>query len=159
MDVDGVLTPGHIFISSSGKEVKVFDVQDGFGIMLWHRARLKSAIITAGKSLALIHRAECLKVDKVYQHAKDKLVAYNKLKKLFNISDDQICFIGDDLIDIPVLKRVGFPCAVANGHNDMKDYASYISKTPGGKGAVREIIDLILKAKGLWSEVTKDYVR
>ena len=158
MDVDGVLTPGYILISSTGKEIKVFDVQDGFGIMLWRKAGLKSAIITAGRAPAIKYRAECLRVDKVYQHARDKLVAYKRLKKLFNISDDQICFIGDDLIDIPVLKRVGFPCVVPNAHHDMKCYGYYICKASGGRGAVREVIDTILRAKGLWHEVTKDYL-
>lgn len=159
MDVDGVLTPGYILVNSSGKELKIFDVQDGFGIMLWGKAGLKSAIITAGRAPAVKYRAECLKVDKVYQHARDKLVAYKRLKKFFSISDNQICFIGDDLIDIPVLKRVGLSCAVPNGHHDMKGYVSYICKRHGGRGAVREVIDLILKAKGLWLEVTKDYIR
>ena len=158
MDVDGVLTPGYILISSTGSEIKVFDVQDGLGIMLWRKAGLKSAIVTAGRAPAVKYRAECLKVDKVYQHAMNKLIAYGKLKKFFNVSDNQICFIGDDLIDIPILKRVGFSCVVPNGHHDVKGYASYICKTPGGKGAVREVIDLILKAKGVWLEVTKDYI-
>ena len=158
MDVDGVLTSGYILINSLGKEIKVFDVQDGFGLTLWRKAGLKSAIITAGTAPAVKYRADCLKVDKVYQHARDKLAAYNKLKSHFKINDSQICFIGDDLIDVPVLKKVGFSCAVPNGHNDMKGYVSYICKTPGGKGAVREVIDMILKAKGVWHEVTKDYI-
>ncbi len=157
MDVDGVLTPGYILINSSGEEIKVFDVHDGFGLTLWRKAGLKSAIITAGRTPALKHRADCLKVDKVYQHARDKLAAYDKLKSHFKINDNQVCFIGDDLIDVSVLKRVGFACAVPNGHHDMKGYVSYVCKMPGGKGAVREVIDLILKAKGLWHDVTKDY--
>ena len=159
MDVDGVLTPGYMVVMNSGKETKVFDVQDGFGITLWHKAGFKSAIITAGKSPAVTYRAKALKVGKVYQNAKDKLAYYNKLKTEFDVCDEQICFIGDDLIDIPILKRVGFSCSVQNGHNDIQAYVHYRCKALGGRGAVREVIDMILKIKGLWPDVTKDYFK
>jgi 3-deoxy-D-manno-octulosonate 8-phosphate phosphatase (KDO 8-P phosphatase) len=159
MDVDGVLTPGYMVIADSGKEIKIFDVHDGFGIMLWKKAGLVSAIVTAGKSSAIIHRAERLKIDKVYQNAKNKLIAYNRLKKYFNIDDEQICFIGDDLIDIPILKRAGLSCLVAEGHKDMQARVHYRCRLPGGRGAVREVIDLILKAKGVWADLTRDYFR
>ena len=159
MDVDGVLTPGYMVVTNSGKQTKIFDVQDGFGIMLWHRAGLKSAIITTGKAPAIVYRADALNVDKVYQSAKDKLAYYNKLKIEFDMHDDQICFIGDDLVDIPVLRRAGFSCSVQNGHNDIQAYVHYRCKAQGGRGAVREVIDMILKIKGLWLEVTKDYFK
>jgi len=159
MDVDGVLTPGYMVVTNSGKETKVFDVQDGFGIMLWHKAGFKSAIITAGKASAIKCRADALNIDKVYQNAKDKLYFYNKLKTEFDVCDDQICFIGDDLVDIPVLRRVGFSCSVRNGHDDIQDYVHYICKARGGRGAVREVIDMILKIKGLWPEITRDYFK
>ena len=159
MDVDGVLTPGYMVVTNSGKETKVFDVQDGFGIMLWHKAGFKSAIITAGKAPAIAYRAGVLNVNKVYQNAKDKLAYYNKLKTEFDMRDDQICFIGDDLIDIPVLRRVGFSCSVQNGHNDIQAYVHYRCKASGGRGAVREVIDMVLKIKGLWPEITRDYFK
>ena len=159
MDVDGVLTPGYIMIADSGKETKVFDVQDGFGIMLWHKAGLKSAIITAGKASAIKYRADTLNIDKVYEDAKDKLAYYKIIKAEFGVSDSQICFIGDDLIDMPVLRRVGFSCSVQNGHDDIKDYVHYICRFQGGRGAVREVIDMILKIKGLWPGVTRDYFK
>jgi 3-deoxy-D-manno-octulosonate 8-phosphate phosphatase (KDO 8-P phosphatase) len=159
MDVDGVLTPGYMVVADSGKQIKIFDVQDGFGIMLWHKAGLKSAIITAGKTPATAHRAGILNIDKVYQNAKDKLVAYNKLKKEFYVRDEEICFIGDDLIDMPVLKRAGFSCSVNNGHDAIQPYAHYRCKAKGGRGAVREVIDIILESKGLWDKVTKDYYK
>ncbi len=157
MDVDGVLTPGCILINDHGKEIKVFNVQDGFGITLWKRAGLKSAIITAGKAPAVKYRAEHLKVDKVYQRACNKLSSYKRLKETFSIHDEEVCFIGDDLIDIPLLKRAGLACVVADAHRDVKKYASYICKNPGGKGAVREAIDMILRAKGLWDKITGGY--
>jgi 3-deoxy-D-manno-octulosonate 8-phosphate phosphatase (KDO 8-P phosphatase) len=157
MDVDGVLTPGYMIVVDSGKQVKIFDVQDGFGIMLWHKAGLKSAIITAGKTPAIAHRAGMLNIDKVYQNAKNKLAFYDKLKREFDVRDDQVCFIGDDLIDIPVLKRAGFSCSVNNSHNAIQPYVHYRCKAKGGRGAVREVIDIILKSKKLWCKVTKDY--
>jgi 3-deoxy-D-manno-octulosonate 8-phosphate phosphatase (KDO 8-P phosphatase) len=159
MDVDGVLTPGYMVITDSGQETKVFDVQDGFGIMLWHKAGLKSAIITAGKASAITHRANCLKIDKVCQAAKDKLAIYEKLKKGFHLVDEQVCFIGDDLVDIPILRRAGLSCSVSNAHKDIQDYVHYRCKLPGGRGAVREVVDMILKVKGLWAGAVKDYLR
>ena len=159
MDVDGVLTPGNMVYADSGEQVKLFNVQDGFGLMLLKKAGLKSAIVTAGSSGAVDKRAETLKIDKVYQSAMDKGIAYDTLKKEFSLSDEQICFIGDDLIDLPILKRVGFSCCVANGHKDIFRYADYITKLTGGKGAVREVIDIILKSKGLWDRVTENYFK
>ncbi|MDD5504262.1 MAG: HAD-IIIA family hydrolase [Candidatus Omnitrophica bacterium] len=157
MDVDGVLTPGSMIISDSGKEIKAFDVHDGFGIMLWHKAGLKSAIITAGDSKAVARRADTLNIDRVFQNAKDKLCFYDKIKNEFGLRDDQVCFIGDDLIDIPVLKRAGLSCAVSNAREDIHDYAHYRCRARGGRGAVREVIDMILKIKGLWPGVTGIY--
>lgn len=157
MDVDGVLTPGHIVIDELGREIKVFNVLDGFGLMLWRKAALKSAIITAGDSRALKKRADSLKIDCLYPKVMDKITAYEELKKRFKVTDRQICFIGDDLIDMPVLKKAGFACTVANGHKDIRAYVDYITKKQGGEGAVREIIDLILKNKGLWKGITRDY--
>ena len=147
MDVDGVLTPGYMVITSLGEEIKVFNVHDGFGITLWRKAGLKSAIITAGRTDALIKRAECLKIDKLYQNARDKLVAYNRLKSNFKVMDEEVAFIGDDLIDLPVLKRAGLSCCVSNAHDQVKESVHYLCKREGGKGAVREVIDIILKSK------------
>jgi 3-deoxy-D-manno-octulosonate 8-phosphate phosphatase (KDO 8-P phosphatase) len=159
MDVDGVLTPGYMVVEDSGRQVKIFDVQDGFGIMLWHKAGLKSAIITSGKTPAITRRAGMLNIDRVYQNVKDKLDFYHKLKKEFGLRDDQVCFIGDDLIDLPVLKRAGFSCSVNDSHNAIQPYVHYRCKSKGGRGAVREVIDIILKSKRLWSKVTKDYYK
>jgi len=159
MDVDGVLTPGYMVYADSGEQVKLFNVQDGFGVMLWRKAGLKSAIVTAGNAGAVDKRAETLKIDKVYQGAMDKRIAYDILKKDFSLLDEQICFIGDDLIDLPILKRVGLACCVANGHKDIFHYADYITESTGGKGAVREVIDIILKSKGLWDKVTENYFK
>ncbi len=157
MDIDGVLTDGRIILSSFGDELKFFDVRDGFGLTLWRKAGYKSAIITANKSSVVRRRARMLKIDKVYQKAYNKLTAYNKIKKIFKVTDGQICFIGDDLIDLPVLKRVGFSCCVANAIEDIKPEVDYVTKKEGGHGAVREIIDLILKTQGRWQKIVKAY--
>lgn len=157
MDVDGVLTPGSIVMGASRQEIKFFDVHDGFGLMLWKRAGLKSAIITAGNTKAVYNRANQLMLDEVYQDARDKEEAYNKLMDKFKLTDKQACFIGDDLIDLPILKRVGFACCVSNASRDIMPYAHYVTKKEGGRGAVREVIDYILKSKGLWHKVTASY--
>ena len=157
MDVDGVLTPGYIIMGDSGREMKFFDVQDGFGLLLWRKAGLKSAIITAGTTTAVTKRADYLKIDCVYQGARDKLRIYEKVKETFKVSDSQVCFVGDDLIDLPILKKVGLACCVSNARREIIPYAHYVSNREGGRGAVREIIDLILKAQGRWDKVTRDY--
>ena len=157
MDVDGVLTDGRIVMGNFGDEHKFFDVQDGFGISLWRRSGYKTAIITANKGSSVTRRARILKIDKVYQRAVNKLTVYEKVKKVFNIADEQICYIGDDLIDLPVLKRVGFSCCVANASEDVKPLADYVTKKEGGRGAIREVIELILKTQNLWDDATKRY--
>jgi len=159
MDVDGVLTAGSMIVMDSGKEIKVFDVHDGLGIMLWKKAGFKTAIITAGNSDAVTVRASVLKIDKVYQAVADKLIAYEDIKKIFDMTDSQICFIGDDLVDIPILRRAGLSCAVANAHKDILSSAHYRCKMSGGQGAAREVIDMILKTKGIWPKLTKDYFK
>src|SRR3989338_9398703 len=145
LDIDGVLTDGRIIMSDLGDELKFFDVHDGFGLMLWHKAGYKSAIITAGESPLVLRRANILNIDKVYQKANDKLAVYDKIKKIYGVCDKQVCFIGDDLIDLPVLRRVGFSCCVPNAIHQIKQKVDYVTKKQGGRGAVREVIDLILK--------------
>ena len=157
MDIDGVLTDGRIILSNFGDELKFFDVRDGFGLALWRKAGYKSAIITANKSCVVTRRARMLKIDKVYQKVYNKLTVYNKIKKIFKVTDGQICFIGDDLIDLPILKRIGFSCCVANAIEDIKPEVDYVTKKEGGRGAVREVIDMILKTQNMWKEVTKTY--
>ena len=150
LDVDGVLTDGKIVIDAQGKEIKTFDVQDGFGIVLLGRVGFKTAIISARSATAVTVRAKDLKIDKVYQDAYPKVNAYVKLLNDFKVSDDEVCFVGDDLPDVGVLKRVGFAVAVANAVEEVKKEADYVTKKSGGAGAVREVIELILKNQGKW---------
>ncbi|MEA3560225.1 MAG: HAD-IIIA family hydrolase [Candidatus Omnitrophota bacterium] len=157
LDVDGVLTDGKIIYSGFGIEVKNFDVKDGFGIRLLHRAGIKTAVITAKKSRALLKRIKELQINRLYQNAFDKLKAYNDILKRFGLMNEDICYIGDDLLDLPLLKRVGLAVSVKDAVNEVKEIAHYVTEKKGGKGAVREVIDIILKAQGKWEKVTVRY--
>ena len=155
MDVDGVMTDGQIIYDSDGKETKNFSVLDGYGLVMWKRAGFRSAIITARASKVVALRAGDLKIDKVYQDAYPKLEAYQKLLKDFKVKDEEVCFIGDDLPDMAVLQRVGFAVAVPNAVQDIKKIVHHITERKGGEGAVREIIELILKTLGKWQNAVK----
>ncbi len=158
VDIDGVMTDGRIVYSVYGEELKFYDVQDGFGISLLNRAGIKTVIITAKKSKIVKHRARDLKVAHAYQGFLDKLIPFNDLLKRFNVAPEEVCFIGDDLIDMPVLKRVGLAVAVPNAVDEVKGSAHHVTSRAGGRGAVREICDLILKAQGKWALVTVKYL-
>ena len=157
VDIDGVMTDGRIIYSIYGDELKFFDVQDGLGITLLNRAGIKPVIITAKKTRIVKLRSRDLKFAKAYQGFHDKLVPFNHLLKKFRVTPDEICFIGDDLIDIPILKRVGLAVAVANAVSDVKSNAHITTQNSGGRGAVREICDMVLKAQGKWEIVTARY--
>jgi len=157
LDIDGVMTDGRIIYSIYGDELKFFDVQDGFGITLLQRAGIKTFIITAKKSRIVGTRARDMKVTKTYQGYHDKLMPFNDMLRRFRLSPGEICFIGDDLIDIPVLKRAGLAVAVPNAVEEVKASAHYVTHKAGGRGAVREICDLIIKAQGKWDLATGKY--
>ncbi len=158
LDVDGVLTGGEIIISSSGEEIKVFSVLDGMGIKLLQRAGIEVAILSSRKSKVVELRAGELGIKRVIQGELEKLKAFEKLLEETNLSPEEVAYVGDDWVDIPVLKRVGFAVAVANAWPPVKEYAHYITHLPGGKGAVREVAELILKAKGLWERALSSYL-
>ena len=157
LDVDGVLTDGRIIWTSSAEEVKFFNVQDGVGIILAHRVGLKIAIISARKSKVTEIRAKELKITDCYQIVENKLITYKELIDKYKLADEEVAYIGDDLHDIPVLRRVGFAVAVANAQDEAKKVAHYVTEKEGGKGAVREVINIILKAKGLWDKAVEKY--
>lgn len=157
LDIDGVMTDGRIVYSIYGDELKFFDVQDGFGITLLRRAGIKSVIITAKKSRIVKLRARDMKVAKAYQGCVVKLKAFNHAIKKFRVKPEEVCFIGDDLIDIPVLKRVGLAVAVSNAMEEVKQHAHFVTQKAGGRGGVRELCDLILKSQGKWDLVTQRY--
>ncbi len=157
LDVDGVMTDGRIIYDNFGDEFKVFDVQDGYGLVLWHRAGLKSAIVTAKKTKIVARRAKECRFTRVFQNARDKGTIYGKILRAFRVTDDEICFIGDDLLDLPIMTRAGLAVAVPYSREEVKSQAHYITKAQGGRGAVREVIELILKSQGKWEELTGKY--
>ncbi len=157
LDVDGVLTNGEIIYDSAGNETKIFDVQDGFGIVFFRKAGFKTAIITARSSEPVTIRAKDLKIDKVYQDAYPKITYFEKLVKEFDLTDNEICYVGDDLTDLQVLCKAGFSVAVSNADNEVKKIADYVTEKEGGRGAVREVVELILKTQGKWDGIVKDF--
>ncbi len=156
LDVDGVLTDSRIIYDNFGDELKCFNVYDGFGMILLHRAGIKSVIITAKKNNIVKRRAKDMHVAKVYSGYK-KLKIYEEVIKKFKVKGEEVCFMGDDFIDLPVLKRVGLSVAPPEAIEEVKNSCHYITKKSGGKGAVREVIEIILKSQGLWYNVTAEY--
>ena len=157
LDVDGVMTDGRIIYDDDGKETKVFDVKDGHGIKLLIRAGIDVAIITARESRVVLHRAKNLGIEMVYQKAMDKVLAFEDILKKRQLYSREAAYIGDELVDIPLLRKVGFAVAVKDAVEDVKNYGDYITVKNGGYGAVREVCELILKTKGKWDKVTAKY--
>lgn len=157
LDVDGVLTDGRIVYGSDGLELKAFDVKDGHGLKLLQRAGIAVGIITGRKSDVVERRAAELEVAYLYQGAKDKLVPYAEILRLSGLNDAQVAYMGDDLIDLPILRRVGFSASVSDAHDEVKSRVDYVTVRPGGRGAVREVCDHLLRGSGRWDEVTSRY--
>ncbi|RMF99485.1 MAG: 3-deoxy-manno-octulosonate-8-phosphatase KdsC [Nitrospirae bacterium] len=157
LDVDGVLTDGRIILDNEGNEFKAFHVRDGHGIKLLVRNGVEVAIITGRRSRVVQRRAEELGIKDVYQKCFDKVVAYNDLKSKHALTDEEICYVGDDIVDIPVMRRVGFPVAVSDADPEISRHAIMVTSCGGGRGAVREVAEVILKAKGLWEKVINGY--
>jgi len=156
-DVDGVLTDGRIIYHDDGSESKAFDVQDGHGIKLLQRAGIEVALITGRSCPAVGHRARGLGIERVYQGAIDKLQAYAKVLAETGLQDEQVGFMGDDLIDIPLLRRVGFAAVVGDAVSHVMPYAHYVTRARGGHGACREVCELLLVVQDLWDRVTVRY--
>lgn len=147
LDVDGVLTDNTLYINDDGKETKRFNVSDGMGIYLASRAGLEIALISGRKSKSTKFRASKLKIKHVYLGVTDKTGAYQKIKKNLKLSDEQIACMGDDILDVPILKKVALPICVKDANPVVKRFAKFVTKAKGGEGAVREVIDMILESK------------
>ena len=158
LDVDGVLTDGRIIYDEFGDELKHFDVQDGAGLALWHQAGLKSALITARKAKLVARRAKELRIDCVVQRAADKRKAYDAILRRLHLKPEETCAMGDDLMELPILRRAGLAVAVANAVSEVKASCHYVTQHSGGRGAVRETIELILKAQGRWEPILARYL-
>jgi 3-deoxy-D-manno-octulosonate 8-phosphate phosphatase (KDO 8-P phosphatase) len=155
LDVDGVLTDGGIYIDDHGVETKRFDVRDGQGITLLQRAGIRAGIITGRSSDVVCHRARELGVEIVYQGVGDKTRIYEEIKRKTSLADDQVAYMGDDLGDLPVLRRAGLAITVRESWL-AKTQVDYVTQATGGHGAVREIADLLLRATGAWKRVVKE---
>jgi len=157
LDVDGVLTDGRIVYDNHGNELKSFDVKDGHGLKLVQRAGLRVGIITGRQSDLVVKRAAELGIEILYQGVLRKLEPYLEILESTGFSDEQVAYVGDDLIDLPLLRRVGFSATVADAHPDVLPHVDFVSQGEGGRGAVREICDLLLKGGGHWAQVTDRY--
>ena len=158
LDVDGVLTDGKIVYAEYGDELKAFDVQDGAGLVAWHQAGLKSAIITSRQSRIVKRRAKELRIHFLEQGSHDKRRMFERMLRKLRVTRAQVCVVGDDILDLPMLRQAGLSVAVSNAVPDIKQTCHYVTQRPGGQGAVREVIELILKAKGLWDGILAQYL-
>jgi 3-deoxy-D-manno-octulosonate 8-phosphate phosphatase (KDO 8-P phosphatase) len=157
LDVDGVLTDGRIIYDSQGNELKAFDVKDGHGLKMLQRAGIEVGIITGRSSQVVIRRAAELGIKILYQGALSKLEPYQEILSQQGLTDEQVAYVGDDVVDLPILRRVGFSATVADAVADVLPLVNYVASKPGGRGAVREICDLLIKASGRWEELTCRY--
>ena len=158
MDCDGVLTDGRIWIFENGEEQKGFHTRDGLGIDLWHRAGLQSGIISGRVSSAVETRARALGMTFIWQGCEDKLEAFNDTLARANVTSAEVAFVGDDLNDIPLMLQSGLAIAVADAAFETREHAHYVTTAQGGYGAIREVIELILKSQGRWSDLVKRYL-
>jgi 3-deoxy-D-manno-octulosonate 8-phosphate phosphatase (KDO 8-P phosphatase) len=150
VDVDGVLTDGVIAVDDRGVETKHFHVRDGFGLSVWHRAGKRSAILSGRRSEAVDRRAAELKIAHVLQGFAEKAAPFRALIAELGLEPRQVCFVGDDLPDLPVLQSVGLAACPADAAQEVRDAAHLVTRNPGGRGAVREVIEVVLKLQGRW---------
>ncbi|MFA9215723.1 MAG: KdsC family phosphatase [Sphingomonadaceae bacterium] len=157
-DVDGVLTDGSLHYGADGEALKTFNVHDGLGIKLLQEAGIKTAIISARKSAQVTRRAADLGIEFLHQGGHDKLTPFHSLLAQTGLTAEQVGFIGDDVVDLPILTRVGFAVGVPNGRPDVISRAHYITEAAGGRGAVREVCELLLKAQGKYQQVLAQFL-
>ena len=160
MDVDGVWTDGKLFYVPGGGEmveVKAFNTQDGMGLRWAHAAGIQTGLISGRESPGVTHRAEMLGVTYIYQHYLEKIPPYEEICEKAGVTDAQVAYMGDDLTDIPLIRRVGLGVAVANGRKEVLEAADYVTAAPGGDGAIREVIEIMMKAQGGWQAVIDKY--
>ncbi|HEY6329802.1 MAG TPA: HAD hydrolase family protein [Blastocatellia bacterium] len=158
MDCDGVLTDGRIIPLSETDETKFFDVKDGHGMRMAGRAGVKTAIISGRKSFAVRARAKDLGITHLHEAAFVKIPPYEEILAKEALTDEAVCFVGDDVTDIPLMRRAGLAIAVADAVDDVKEYAHLVTRRSGGRGAIREIIELILREQGKWAGAMERYL-
>ena len=158
LDCDGVLTDGRIILLPDGDETKCFDVKDGHAMVMAQRAGLPIAIISGRKSSVVRARAKELGIAHLHEMAWVKKEPYEKILAEEKLRDEEVCYVGDDVVDIPLLKRAGLGVAVADATEETKEHSHLVTKRAGGQGAVREVIELILKAQDKWDETLARYL-
>lgn len=158
-DVDGVLTDGSLFIGDDGQEYKAFNSKDGHGMAMLRQSGVEIGIITGRSSEVVRIRMDGLGIQHVYQGKRDKLPAYEELKKATGFSDRQIAYVGDDVVDLPVMTRVGLSIAVQDAHYLAKQHAHWVTPSGGGRGAAREVCELIMDAQGTLHDALQHYLR
>jgi len=152
-DVDGVLTDGSVYLGEEGTEMKRFSIADGAGVALARAAGLRIALLSGRHSLATAHRAKELGIQDVFNGCLNKLKPYFTLLEKYNLKEDAVAYLGDDLVDISVMERVGLPIAVQNAYEPVKTVAVYTTSARGGEGAFREAVDWILRQRGIYTEI------
>ena len=158
MDVDGVLTDGSLTFDENGVEYKTFNAKDGQGIVMLNKMGFVTAIITARQNGTVRHRFNNLGMTKLYEGCKNKIAALKELAHEYKLSMDEIAYMGDDLPDICVLKQVGFPCAPNDAVEEVLSYAQFVASKSGGRGAVREMCDFVLKATNNYQEAISQII-
>ena len=158
LDVDGVMTDGSIILDNKGNEFKRFNVRDGHGIKMLGKAGIQTGIITGRKSKVVEIRARELGITDVFQKVYKKSAVYEKLLKKYKCSDENVAFMGDDIVDVELLRRAGLSAVPADADEETKKYAHIKMKNNGGRGAVREFTDMILKSAGLWEKVSGEFL-
>lgn len=159
LDADGVLTDGKIVMTEKGDEVKAFHVRDGHGMVLAKRFNLELAIVSGRESSVLMNRAREFGIELIFMKTWDKLSVYNEIKERLKMKDEEIAVMGDDIVDLPMLTRAGLSFAPSDAEEEVRSRVDLVTERPGGGGAVREMLDFILKAKGLWDDVLEKYLQ
>lgn len=157
LDVDGVLTDGRLIFTDSGEEIKFFQVRDGQGIKLCQRAAVEVALLTGRHSKVVEHRAKDLGITRCFQGTRDKVAVMTELSRDLSLQFKEIAVVGDDLVDLALFARAGLAVAVADAVKEVQEAAHWVTTLPGGRGAVREVCDLILKAQGKWGKIVEKF--
>ncbi len=159
LDVDGVLTDGGIYFDDSGKELKKFNSLDGYGIKMLLSSGIEVAVISSRSTSSVAYRMEGLGVKHCYQNQSDKNIKMQQILETLSLNVDQVAFVGDDVMDLTVMKKIALPIAVANAHPFVKEHALLITESGGGNGAVREVCDCLLKAHSKYDDLMKSHLK